>query len=156
MRSFSALVVVALGGGSVTAAPDETLKFYLSKAQFVLAGEVVGEPVEWEKPFHWGEDKKNPLTVYEVRVKVLDQFQYDIQPYGHKEMTVHVLLADGMERPDALKKGAKCIFFLNWRFGGPGGPTSYVPADPWFGVLRYEPKLAEGLTAQGKRPPRAN
>ncbi len=93
------------------------------------------------------------MTVYEVRVKVLGQYQYASQPYPHKEMTVYVLLPRGAGLPDITRKGSKCIFFLNWVYGGPGGPTSYVTADPWFGVLRYGPKLAELLQKQGKRPP---
>jgi hypothetical protein len=157
MRTFFAVVIAAVscGVGSAQAA-DETLKFFLSRSQYVLAGELLAEPLK-QKPFRWwGDEKQPPLTVYEVRVKVLDQFQYQSVPYPHKEMTAYVLMPKGAERPDPLKKGVKCVLFLDWVFGGPGGPTSFITVDPWFGVQRYDPKMAERLTEQGKRPPKLN
>jgi hypothetical protein len=161
MRVYLAVMVAFLiYGVGLAGADDDTLKFYLSKSQYALAGEVLSEPAKREKPFHWDGDidKKHPMSVFEVRLKVLDQYQYDTQPYSHKEMTAYVLLPVGAERPDVLKKGSKCIFFLNWRFGGPNKSdgTSYVTADPWFGVQRHDPKMAQLLQAQGKRPPRLN
>jgi hypothetical protein len=159
MRVFVVVMVAALGCGMVAAGgADETLKFYLDRCKYALAGEVLCEPTKREKPFHWiGDiDKKRPMTVYAVRIKVLDQYQYDGQPYPHKEMTVYVMLPVGAERPDALKKGSKCIFFINWVYGGPNTSdgTSFVTADPWFGVQRHDPQMAELLQKQGKRPPR--
>jgi hypothetical protein len=156
MRTFFVALIAAMscGAGSAQAA-DETLKFFLSQSQFALAGELLAEPVKHDKPFRWwGDQKQPPLTVYEIRIKVLEQFQYQIAPYPHKEMTAYVLMPEGAERPDPLKKGAKCIFFLNWVYGGPAFTTSFITADPWFGVQRYDPKMAERLTAQGKRPPK--
>jgi hypothetical protein len=159
MRTFFLVMIAVLSCGAGPArADDETLKFYLTKCQFALTGEVLAEPAKREKLFHWDGDidKKRPMTVFEVRLKVLDQHQYDVAPYPHQEMTAYVLLPVGAERPDALKKGSKCIFFLNWVFGGPNtlDHTSYITADPWFGVQRHDPKMAQLLQMQGKRPPR--
>lgn len=159
MRALFVVMIVALShGAGLAPAADETLKFFLSRCQYALAGEVLAEPAQREKPFHWGGDieKQHPMTVVEVRVKVLEQYQYHTQPYPHKEMTAYVLMPQGAGRPDVLKKGSKCIFFLNWVYGGPGGSTSYVTADPWFGVQRHDPKMAELLQEKGKRPPPVN
>jgi hypothetical protein len=158
MRAFLVVMIAALGCGARPAmADDETVTFYLTKCQFALAAEVLAEPAKREKSFYWDADieKKHPMTVYAVRIKVLDQYQYQVQPYPHKEMTIFVMLPLGAERPDCLKKGSKCIFFLNWVFGGPNTSehTSFVTADPWFGIQRHDPKMAELLQAQGKRPP---
>jgi hypothetical protein len=158
MRFVFVVAVVLSCGTRWSGAADETLKFFLSKCQYALAGEVLAEPAKRDKPFPWdGEGgKRQPMAVYEVRVQVLEQYQYDSQPYPHKEMTLYVLVPVGADRPMPLEKGAKCIFFLNWRFGGPAGATSYVTADPWFGVQRLDPKMAERLRQQGSRPPRTN
>ena len=159
MRAFLVVVIAALGCGVTPAlADDETLAIYLAKCQFALTAEVLAEPTKHEKCFHWDIDigKKHPMTVYAVRTKVLEQYQYQMQPWPHKEMTIFVMLPLGAERPDCLRKGSKCIFFLNWVFGGPNTSehTSFITADPWFGVLRHDPKMAELLRAQGTRPPR--
>jgi hypothetical protein len=157
MRTFSIVVVVVLGwGSSPVGASDEGLKFMLARSNYALAGEVVAEPAKWDRPFTWWGNGKDPQTVYEVRVAVLDQYQYQGGPDPHKEMPLYVLVPEGAERPEPLRKGGRCVFFVNWLYGGPGGSTSYVTADPWFGVQRHEPKLAEILKKLGKRPEPSN
>jgi hypothetical protein len=151
---FAVAIAVVSAAASQALASDETLKFYLARSQYVLAGELVAEPVKEARPFYWGADKKNPIVVYTCRVKVLEQFQDN--PYSHKEMTVYVLRHDGSQRPDGLRKGEKCIFFLNWIYGGPGVGSSHVTSDAWFGVQRYDPRMAERLRELGKRPPRVS
>jgi hypothetical protein len=135
MRAFFVVMIAALSCGVGSAgAEDETLKFFLSRCQYALAGKVLAEPAKREKPFHWIGDieKKHPMTVYEVRVQVLDQYQYDTQPYPHREMTAYVLLPVGAEPPGVLKEGVEVHLLselairgtehLRWHVVGDGGP----------------------------------
>jgi len=158
MRILFALPLAMLAAmASQARASDETLKYYLSRSQYVLAGELVAEPVKEGKPFKWAADQKDSMVVYTCRVKIVEQFQYHSSPSpwtANREITLYVLRHDGSERPAGLKKGEKCIFFLSWIYGGPGEGTSIVTSDPWFGVQRYDPKMAEKLREQGKRPPK--
>ncbi len=155
MRTLFALVVVGVVNGVALAdPPDDTLRYYLAKSHYALVGEVISEPVKVERRL---DDVPGVLmkgrVVYTCRVKVADQLHYPNGP-SPKEIPVYVIrwAAEKDELPAALKKGEKCIFFLNWVYSGIGGAsTAWVTADPWFGVQRYNAKMAALLKGQGKR-----
>jgi hypothetical protein len=160
MRTLSAVVACVLFGAPTLAGPpDETLRHYLAKSQYAFAGEVVSEPVKVDRI---SDDARKLIqkgqVVYTCRVKVVEQFHYPDGPLG-KEIPVCVVRwpDEKDELPTALKKGAKCIFFLDWVWTSVGGgTTAWVTVDPWFGVQRYNVKMAELLRAQAKRTEPAN
>jgi hypothetical protein len=160
MRTLSAVVVCAvLGGPALADPPDDTLRHYLARSQYAFVGELVSEPV---KVGRVSDDARGLIrkgqVVYTCRVKVVEQLQYadGLLP---KEIPVCVVRwpDEKDELPAALKKGEKCIFFLDWVYTTVGGgSTAWVTVDPWFGVQRYNVKMAELLRAQGKRKEPAN
>lgn len=160
MRTLFALVLAAVVGGTALAdPPDDTLRHYLGKSQYALVGEVVSEPGKVERILDdaRGTIKKGQV-VYICRVKVAEKLQ-DPDGLLPKEIAVCVVRwADKKdELPAPLKKGERCIFFLDWVYSSVGGGTAaWVTPDPWFGVQRYNAKMAELLRAQGKRKEPAN
>ncbi len=160
MRTLLALGLAVIVGGPARAdAPDDTLRHYLTNSHYALVGEVVSEPTKMERvPDDIPGLAMKGRVVYTCRLKVVDQFHYPDGPLP-KEVPVYVIRwADEKdELPPALKKGEKCIFFLNWVYSSIGGAsTAWVTADPWFGVQRYNAKMAALLKEQGKRKEPAN
>jgi hypothetical protein len=161
MRTLFAVVAAAVAGGAALAdPPDDTLRHYLGKCQYALVGEVVSEPTKVERV---SDDARGIIkkgqVVYTCRVKAAELLQDPDGLQSPKEIGVCVVRwADEKdELPAALRKGEKCIFFLDWVYSTIGGRSAaWVTPDPWFGVQKYNAKMAELLRAQGKRKERAN
>src|SRR5262249_7890879 len=133
---------------------DETLGHYLARSQYAFVGEVISEPARVERvPDDAGGLIKKGQGVYTCRVKVVEQLHYPDGPLPKEIAVCVVRWADGEDQvPAALKKGEKCILFLKWVYSGVGGAnTAWVTPGPWFGVQRYNAKMAALLKEQGKR-----
>ena len=160
MRTLIALVLAGVVGGTALAdPPDDTLRYYLGKSQYALAGEVVSEPTNVDRVTDdAGGLVKNGQVVYTCRVKVVEHFHCPDGP-APKEITVCVVRwADEKdELPAALKKGETCIFFLKLVYSTVwGSGSAYVTPDPWFSAQRYNAKMAGLLKEQGKRKEPSN
>jgi hypothetical protein len=156
MRSSFLLALAAVAIHPViAAAQDDTLAYYLSKSSYAVAGVIVEGPAKVKKEswFHG-----QSVMVYAYRVKITDVFQKDgpIEAYLDEKGSLPVYLVpcaqEGDEQSAPLKKGERCILFLNHRYHFPGEAGSFAASDPWFGVQRYNSKMAELLKKQGKRP----
>jgi hypothetical protein len=136
-----------------------TLDNYLAKSHYAVVGEVLTDPVKVDRILDdAGGIIKKGQVVYTCRVKVTEEFHCPDGP-APKELPVCVVRwADEKdELPVALKKGEKCIFFLKWVYSTVGGAGSaWVTPDPWFGVQRYNAKMAALLKEQGKRKELSN
>jgi hypothetical protein len=155
MRILFALVLAGVVGGlGLADPPDETLRHYLAKSQYALVREVVAEPTRIEHPSDnaAGSIQKGQV-VYKCEIKVVDQLHYPDGPLPKVLFLCVVRWPDKEgELPAGLKKGDKAIFFLRWVYSGiTGASTVWVTSDPWFGVQRYNAKMAELLKEQGKR-----
>ena len=159
MRTLSALVLVAaLGGPCPADPPDKTLDHYLANSHYAVVGEVLTEPVKVDRILDdAGGIIQKGEAVYTCRIKVTAELHYPNGPLG-KVAPDGLLVCvvrwpdDKDEKPAALKKGEKCIFFLNWvNSTVSGAGSAFVTPDPWFGVQPYKAKMAELLKDQGKR-----
>ena len=160
MRTLFAVMLAGVVGGSALAdPPDDTLRHYLGTSQYALAGVVVSEPVKVDRVLDdAGGIIQKGQVVYTCRVKVGEQFHCPDAP-APEELTVCVVRwpDDKDELPAGLKKAEKCIFFLKLVYTTVGGSGStYVTPDPWFGVQRYNAKMAGLLKEQGKRKEPSN
>jgi hypothetical protein len=160
MRCFlSTVVTVMVGLPAFANPPDATLDFWLRSSNIALAGEVLSEPkkVPFMTNLHPNELKRIAgFTLYSCRVKVTECFQHPgtVPP---KEIEVFVRRYEDAddEVPQALRKGSRCIFFLNWCYAQPPWVTPgavYITSDTWFGVHRYNGRMAALLKAMGTRP----
>jgi hypothetical protein len=134
---------------------QETLRFYLAKSDVVVLGEFTSEPIR-KGASKFGTD-------YQADFKIAQLLKWDAPGDTRAGATIKVhivrtvLYADDFEPEDQLpelKKGGKCILFLECR--DPQPTPSYITADVWFGVQRSSPWMAKSLariaTEQTKRP----
>lgn len=116
---------------------DDTLRVFLSKADLVVAGELLSEPVK----------RRSELGVVNIsfELRVANSIKGDVPE--DRDLRVRIVRYErvaGDELP-WLRKGAKAILFL--RNPRPGGRMGSVPvsADMWFGVQRMNRKMQESL-----------
>ncbi len=155
MRCMIALGLALVLPGLVVAGDlEETLRFYLAKSDVVVLGEFTSEPVLAKTKFASGG---------EADFKIAQLIKWDAPGESRVGATikVHIVRAvlhgDDFEPEDRLpelKKGGKCILFLECRDLKP--TPSYITADIWFGVQRPSPWMAKSLARivaeQNKRP----
>ena len=140
---LASILVGLFSGVSVRADDgDDTLKFFLSKSDLVVAGKITTEPVartfEAFVPNYLCEfkvddiakgDQKLKGQTIKVNIKRFEQVDQDKHPF--------------------VKKDAACILFLKSTSGG-----SWETADFWFGVQSPGPWMMRSLQrlAHGTRP----
>ncbi len=157
MRASSILVLVAaVSGPAFARPPDDTLAYYLSKSEYAVEGEVVSAPARVKVVPVDGVNFKESQVVYACRVKVTEHFNGSTSLPVKGEVTVYVVrwADEGDDRPASLKKGQKCVLFLNWvhcKIGGADARFEYVTSDPWFGVQPYNAKMAALLREAGRK-----
>ncbi len=121
---------------------DDTLKFYLSKSDLVVMGQITSEPIGIV------DETGVPNYACEFRVqdvlkgggKVKDQvIKVDIMRFEMSAKDKHPL----------IKKDGECILFLK----GPAPNTPiWVTADFWFGVQYPSPRLARSVKNVAEKP----
>jgi len=126
---------------------EESLYLFLAKSDVVALGEFTSEPVakEANEEFHQ----------YQADFKISQVIKWDApgETRVGEIIKVHILL-DGKERLPEMKKGGKCLLFLECYHLKP--TPSYITADIWFGVQRPNPGLEKSLTrlaAEQKKTP---
>ena len=126
------------------------LSQFLQSNNFIIVGEILDVPVKEAKALPWQDPKKVQVCVYSCRIKVLETL-HGSEP--SKEIKVYITRwpDKAAPNPSGVSKGEKCIFVLNWLYGGPES-THKITVDPWLGVLPYNGKLVELLRKHGNRP----
>lgn len=130
---------------ALTAAPlevegDDTLAYYLSKSDLVIVGTVA------EKPGYAVEESGG--RIYSAAIEVHEVLKGSLPrtaaktPAVLKPLIVRIEEERDEELP-LLRKGSKCIFFLD----KDGAKT----VDVWFGVQRHTTALAKSITRLAKR-----
>ena len=141
--------------GKRTEMSKETIKEYLSKSSFVLAGEVISAEKLLTNNTIPAEVWPKDHVAYKCEIKILEEFHWQGGSLKHPTeplRNVYVIRrADPKDEcQKRLKKGEKCIFFFDiQRYGG---DASFLPtADPQFGVQPFDAKMTELLRQMGKR-----
>src|SRR5580704_16165252 len=136
MRYMIALGLALVLPGLVVAGDlEETLRFYLSKSDVVVLGEFTSEPI-----------RKSPnkfTTHYQADFKIAQLLKWEAPGESRigRTIKVHIVRTElGPEdRLPELKKGGKCLLFLECR--NPRPTPSYITADIWFGIQRPSPSM---------------
>lgn len=126
---------------------EEGLRLFLAKSDVVALGEFTTEPVVKETNWEYRD--------YQADVKITRVIKWDAPGESRvgEIINVHILL-EGAERLPEMKKGGKCLLFLECHDLKPN--PSYITADFYFGVQRTNEGLANALsrivTEQKKTP----
>jgi hypothetical protein len=123
-----AVLIVILAAWSATTARadagDDTLKYYLSKADLVVLGEVTSDPV--------GVTSAATVTdFFEFKIAQVLKGNGPAKGTTMKVSTLHYAF-DPEDQPRELRKGGKCILFL--KAARPKESPAWATVDPWFGV----------------------
>jgi hypothetical protein len=114
---------------------DETLRGWLAKAELVVAGQIVSEPI--------GITHETGVPNYICDFKIAEVLKGDAALAGTTTAVniVRFELAEKDKSP-LVKKDAECILFL--KNVSPDKPV-WRTADAWFGVQQRSPALARSL-----------
>jgi predicted RNA-binding Zn-ribbon protein involved in translation (DUF1610 family) len=132
-RCLIALAVSFAFAGALVAEPsDETLRYFLSRTPWCVAGRFASEPA--------GEANESGIVRYQADVEVSEVLKG--KPDGPKKFRVGILRLekDQADRPPVLANDAKCVLFVR-----PAGGDAWETVDCWFGVQPYSAALAAGL-----------
>jgi hypothetical protein len=128
-------LVLALAAPALADDSDDTLRFFLSKSDLVVLGEITSEPVGIV-----GEDGVvNYICDFRI-AKVLKG-----KKPNKDTININIVRFEGAneDRLSELKKGGKCIIFL--KNAGRGEKPVWRTADFWFGFQRPSPWMARSL-----------
>jgi hypothetical protein len=114
---------------------DETLRGWLAKAELVVAGQIVSEPI--------GIIHETGVPNYICDFKIADVLKGDSSAVG-TTASVNIVRFELAEKDKSplVKKDAECILFL--KNVSPDKPV-WRTADAWFGVQQRSPALARSL-----------
>lgn len=134
-RPFCTMLLITLFPVALRADDsDDTLRFYLSKAQLVIGCEVLDEPI--------GLVTEAGVTNYICQVRILSVLH---GACDKEKLRVNVVRFDGTGR--IPKQDGKCILFLrNVALDTPEWQT----ADFWFGIMDYHERNAAALKRVAK------
>lgn len=136
MRGFLLVAAMIFAATPVLAdEDDDTLVYFLSKAELVASGEIIEGPLAWTSEvgvvnysfkFRATKTLKGKTDANEFKVN-LSRFEF------------------GEDRLPYLKKGGKAILFL--RHGQPprGEPDCWIGANMWFGIQPYNRLMEDSL-----------
>jgi hypothetical protein len=117
---------------------DEALRLFLSRSDVVVRGEFKGKPVRGDASFD--------IVTYEGDFEIAECVKVEAPAAPRVGTTIKVqILAGAEDEIPELKKGGKCLLFLECQSGPPN--PSYVTVDPWFGVQRSSPALAKAIAS---------
>jgi hypothetical protein len=128
-------LVVVLAAPAFVRGSDDTLRYFLSKSDLVVLGEITSNAsrsseevgaVNYACDFQMAEVLKGRKPADEAIPVIVTRFE----------------LEEGDRLPE-LKKGCKCILFL--RNTGTGDKPRWETADVWFGFQRPSPSMARVL-----------
>jgi hypothetical protein len=145
MRNLFAFLLL-LGVPAVSAADDgdDTLRYYLSKSDLVVLGEIVSQP--------FGVMGELGVVNYLCDFKV-EQLLKGKRPPG-EELKVNIVRFESHkdDKFPGLRKGGRFILFLKDM-----RPAKRIPpwetADVWFGIQHPSPKMARSLARLAREGP---
>lgn len=114
---------------------DDTLKFYLSKSDFLVMGKITSEPISIN------DEAGVPNYICEFRVQDVLKGDGKLKDQVIKVNIMRFEMGAKDKHP-LIKKDGECILFL--KSAAPNTP-SWVTADFWFGVQHPSPWLARSL-----------
>lgn len=138
MRYLLALGLAVMPAGFAAADySEEALHLFLAKSDVVGLGEFTTEPVHKETNWEYHE--------YEADFKITQVIKWDApgEPRVGEAIKVHIVF-EGAERLPEMKKGGKCLLFLQCYYLKPN--PSYITADFWFGLQPPNQGLAKALS----------
>jgi hypothetical protein len=120
-------------GGAPADDSDDTLRYYLSKADLCLSGTIASEPI--------AEITEAGAPHYACEIEVAEVL---LGKVAQKRITVDIRRFEMVEADKLpfLKQGGKVILFLKAR---PESVPSWETADFWFGCQQHLPRLASAL-----------
>ena len=136
MRMVKALgLVLGLAVPAFADDGDDTLRFFLSKSELVVLGEITSEP-------HGVWDEKGVVN-YICDFRIAEVLKG--KKPGTDTVAVNIVQfeLDKEDRLPGLKKGTKWIVFL--KSAPDGAKPPWRTADFWFGVQRPSPWMAQSL-----------
>ena len=125
MRLVLVVILVAWSAATARAdAGDDTLKYYLSRADLVVLGEVTKHPV--------GILSAGSVTeVFEFKIAQVLKGRGPTKGTTIQASAFHFDF-DPEDTPRELRKGGTCILFL--KSARPKDAPAWTTVDPWFGV----------------------
>ena len=123
-------------------AGDDTLKFYLSRAELVVVGTIVSEPM--------GTIKEVGVLDYSTDFRVKGVLKGDRDLEGNT-MRINIQRFEMTEkdRNPLIKKDSGCLLFLKKE--SDGTRPQWTTADPWFGVQWPSPSMENALKRLSER-----
>ena len=136
------VVVVLFATAGILSADDsdDSLRLLLNKSDLVAAATIIGEP----EVVSTGEGVVNYIV--ELRVKSI--IQGEIEKTNNLTVNVVRFESSSDERPNYIKKGKDCIFFL--RKVGSRDNHAWMTSDCWFGLQPLTPTMYRTLTRLAK------
>src|SRR5262245_54157694 len=120
------------------AATRDTEEILLAKADVVVLGEFVSDPVR--------KAPREGVAHYQADFRIAQVIKWDApgEVKAGAAIKVHVVRSEkeAEDRLPELKKGGKCLLLLVCHDRKPAVP-SYITADEWLGVQRASPALAK-------------
>lgn len=114
---------------------DDTLRFYLSKSELVVTGEITTEPSCYTR--------EAGVPEYSCEFKIAEVLKGDDILNGETiRVTIRRFESGPKDRHPLVEQGAECILFLD---DTERGHPAYVTADFWFGVQRPSASLVRSL-----------
>src|SRR5262249_24329833 len=128
-------LVLALGTPAFADDSDETLRFFLSKSDLVVLGEITSKPD--------GIVDEKGVWNYVCDFRIAEVLKG--QKPGADTIRINIVRIElnNENRLPELKKGGKCILFL--KKAGVGVEPAWQSADSWFGFQRPSPWMARSL-----------
>ena len=132
---LAAVLVLAGASARVLADDsDDTLRYYLSKADLVVAGQIENEPL--------GASKEAGVLHYSCEFKIVEVLKGKSPAAGPIRVALVRFEIDPKDKLPFLKQGGECILFLRET---PGSIPHWKTADFWFGAVQYSPWMAHSL-----------
>jgi len=121
---------------------DDTLKFYLSKSDLIVLGNIISILVAFMS--------ESGVPNYNCKLKVADVIKGDISLKG-KIIDVSILRFEihKKDHHPLIKKDAECILFL--KKTSQGTVPAWVTSDFWFGVQYPSPWMVRSLKRLAKK-----
>jgi hypothetical protein len=123
-------------------AGDDTLRFYLAKADVVVAGTIAAEPV--------GRMGEQGVITYLLDVKASEVVAGDAGKARRMHVYLNLFEFEPGDRLAYLRKGAKVILFQ--KRAEEGAVPLWEGADVWFGIQPYHSTMAMSLKRLAAEP----
>lgn len=134
-NAFAIGLTLLLAAPGLVCGNDETLRFYLSKSDLVVVGEIASDPTR--------ASEEVGVVIYTCDFRITATVSGRKPIEDSIAINIIRLERDDADRVGELKKGFQCILFLK-NVGSDKTPR-WETADVWFGLQRATPTLERSL-----------